>query len=84
MKIFVELMSFVKRPNNVPRTFERELDESMTIEQFLKHLGFTTDEIRMMQCYISTASDKENVRAQSRYELKDGDNLFITIPVGGG
>ena len=84
MKIFVELMSFVKRPNNVPRTFERELDESMTIEQFLKHLGFTTDEIRMMQCYISTASDKENVRAQRRYELKDGDNLFITIPVGGG
>ena len=84
MKIFVELMSFVKRPNNVPRTFEQELEKSMTIEQFLKYLGFTSDEIRMMQHYVSTSSDPKNVRAQRSYELKDGDNLFITLPVGGG
>ena len=77
-------MSFIKRPNNVPRTFERELDESMTVEIFLKHLGFTSDEIRMMQCFVSTSPDNNNVRVQRSYALKDGDNLFITIPVGGG
>ena len=84
MKIYVELMSFVKRPNDVPRTFERELDKSMTVEQLLKHLGFTSDEIRMMQSFVSTATDKNNVRVQRSYDLKDGDHLFITLPVGGG
>ena len=84
MKINVEFMSFIKRPNNVPRTFERDIEKSMTIEQFLIHLGFTLDEIRMMQNYISTSSNKKNVRAQRSYALKDGDSLFITIPVGGG
>ena len=84
MKIYVELMSFIKRPNNVLRTFEREMDESMTIEQLLKHLGFTSDEIRMMQTFVSTDTDSENIRVQRRYDLKDGDHLFITLPVGGG
>ena len=84
MKIYVELMSFVKRPNDVPRTFERELDKSMTVEQLLKHLGFTSDEIRMMQSFVSTVSDSNNVRVQRSYVLKDGDHLFITLPVGGG
>ena len=77
-------MSFVKRPNDVPRTFERELDKSMTVEQLLKHLGFTSDEIRMMQSFVSTVSDSNNVRVQRSYVLKDGDHLFITLPVGGG
>ncbi len=84
MKIYVELMSFIRRPDNVPRTFEHELDESTTISQLLKNLGYTSDEIRMMQTFVSTVTEKDNVRAQRSYVLKDGDHLFITLPVGGG
>ena len=84
MKIYVELMSFIRRPNNVPRTFEQKMEKSMTVEQLLKHLGFTSDEIRMMQTFVSTITDTENVRVQRSYDLKDGDHLFITLPVGGG
>jgi sulfur carrier protein ThiS len=84
MKIYVELMSFIRRPNGIPRTFEQKMDKSMTVEQLLIHLGFTSDEIRMMQSFVSTITDKNNVRVQRSYDLKDGDHLFITLPVGGG
>ena len=83
MKINVEFMAFVRRPENVPRTFERDINEPTTIKQLLINLHFTSDEIMMMQCFISSA-DTDNVRAQRSYYLKDGDNLFVTLPIGGG
>ena len=84
MKINVEFMAFIRRPDNVPRVFEKQINEPMNIKQLLKHLEFTSDEIRMMQCFVSTSTDKNNVRVQRSYDLKDGDHLFVTLPIGGG
>lgn len=77
-------MAIIRRPDDVPRTFEREINETMTIKQLLTNLEFTSDEIRMLQCFVSSSTDKNNVRVQRSYALKDGDNLFFTLPIGGG
>lgn len=85
MNIKIELMAFIRRPEGLPRIFERKLDKSLTISQFLKGLGFKMDEIRLMQCFISKITNKDNnERVQRSYALKDGDYLFITLPIGGG
>ncbi len=84
MKIFVELMAIIKRPNNVPRTFEREMDKPLTIKELLMNLDFTLDEIRMMQCFITTSTKSKSVRVERNYTLRNGDNLFVTLPIGGG
>jgi hypothetical protein len=85
MKISVELMAFIRRPDGLPRVFDREIGEPIAISKFLRSLDFSIQEIRMMQFFISKTSDKDNnERVQRSYTLKDGDHLFITLPIGGG
>lgn len=84
MEIQVELMAIIKRPNDIPREFSREVDPNTKLRTFLKQLGFESSEIRQMQFFIGKPDQKEGDRVRTNYVLQDGDKLFITIPIGGG
>lgn len=84
MKIHVELMAFIRRPDGIERIFEKEINSSTTIKLFLRELGFEPNEIRMMQFFITRTSKEESERVRQGYLLKEGDMLFITLPIGGG
>lgn len=76
-------MALLRRPNGLPRVFEKEIDFGININNFLVDLGFTHEEIRFMQVFVSNTKEK-NQKISLNYEIKDDDEIFITIPIGGG
>jgi sulfur carrier protein ThiS len=84
MIVKVTLMALLRRPNDLPRKFERDIDEGTTVKEFLKQLGYTIQEIRLLQIFLSENNDTENQRVSLNYVLQENDELFLTIPVGGG
>lgn len=85
MIVNVELMAFIKRPEDLPRVFSKEVPDQTSVKDLMDILGFNSKEIRIMQFFISKNGTKESgVRAKKRDILSDGDSLFVTLPIGGG
>lgn len=78
-------MALIKRPNSLPRVFSKEFNEELVVRTLLKELGFSSQEIRFLQTYVSRNDSISNAKRVSRnYSLKDRDKVFITMPIGGG
>ena len=77
-------MALLRRPNDLPREFTKEIQEDTKLKIFLKDLGFNHSEIKMLQVFVSKSENKNNQRASLDYLIQNNDVLFITIPVGGG
>ncbi|MFX0092877.1 MAG: hypothetical protein ACFFBD_14055 [Candidatus Hodarchaeota archaeon] len=84
MIVKTTLMALVRRPDKLPREFEKEIKENTTVNSFLSDLGYSSQEIRVLQVFVSSNNDTGSIRVPPDYILKNNDELFITIPVGGG
>lgn len=85
MEIKIELMAFIDRPENVNRIFSKRIDPNTTIQSLLLDLGFSQQSIRQMQFFVSNLEDNVKTdRVRRQYILQDEDQLFITLPIGGG
>ena len=77
MKVHLEFMATLRRSKNVPREFDLEVPENITVREVIKDY-FTREELKMIQVIIN------GIRVRHDYQLKDSDTLFLTIPIGGG
>ncbi len=75
IKLFAGLNRYVAhKPSGIP--FDAELPDEATVEALIRHLGLPADEVRVV--FV-------NGRAQPlNFALKDGDEVGIFPPIGGG
>ncbi|OLS25275.1 MAG: hypothetical protein HeimC2_19510 [Candidatus Heimdallarchaeota archaeon LC_2] len=83
MKVNVTLMALIKRPADLSRIFSWDVEENTKIKIVLADLGYNSQEIRLFQLYV-TNSNGEAERITKNYILQENDEIFVTIPVGGG
>ena len=76
-------MALIKRPEDLPRIFSWDVEDNTKIKTVLTDLGYNSQEIRMFQLYV-TNSNGEAEKITRNYILQEGDEIFVTIPVGGG
>lgn len=86
MIIHIELMAIIKRPNDIPRVFSKEFDNTkLVVKALLEEIGFSPQEIKLLQVFVTSPDSSGNaIRVPRSYDLKNDDKVFITIPVGGG
>jgi hypothetical protein len=75
--INVELSGVVRNPFST-RQFSMEVESSTSLNKFLLENGFNRTELKYL--FVSVNHKKIDLT----YQLADGDNLFITVPAGGG
>lgn len=75
--IRVEFAALLKKTVK-DRKFDMEVPRGTDVGELLKLLGYGERERR----FISAVVDGELVRSDA--ELRGGENVFLTIPVGGG
>ncbi|MHA2100259.1 MAG: hypothetical protein ACW99A_16410 [Candidatus Kariarchaeaceae archaeon] len=83
MNVNVTLMALIRRPKDLARTFSWEVEENTKIKTLLTDLGYNLQEIRMFQLF-ATKTGEETERVTRNYILQENDEIFVTIPVGGG
>lgn len=83
MKVNVTLMALIRRPEDLSRIFSWNVEEDTEIKILLTDLGYNFQEIRMFQLYV-TKNGEETERITKNYILQENDEIFVTIPVGGG
>ena len=83
MKVKVTLMALIRRPKDLARIFSWDVEENTKIKTLLTDLGYNNQEIRLFQLFI-TNPDEKTERITKNYILNENDNIFVTIPVGGG
>ncbi len=83
MKVKVTLMALIRRPKDLSRIFSWEVENDTKIKTLLTDLGYESQEIRMFQLYM-TKTGEETERVTKNYILQENDEIFVTIPVGGG
>ena len=76
-------MALIRRPSDLTRVFSWDVEEDTKIKTLLTDLGYNTQEIRMFQLY-ATNPDGETERITKNYVLQEYDEIFVSIPVGGG
>lgn len=79
MQIYIEFMASLRRPKNLERIAKIDVPVNCTLKQVLKSLHYNFNEIRILQSYLS-----DGTRLMQKDIIKEGDKLFLTIPVGGG
>jgi hypothetical protein len=79
MHINIEFMASLRRPKDLDRIAKIEVPDDLTLKQVLKNLGYSFNEIRILQAFRSDGS-----RLTLKDTLNDGEKVFLTIPVGGG
>ncbi|MFW9996260.1 MAG: MoaD/ThiS family protein [Candidatus Odinarchaeota archaeon] len=77
IKIKIELMGSLKTPTG-KRKFNFELEDGTNVRQLLKKLDYSEEDAK----YLLTFINSEHVKHETI--LKNGDVVFITVPVGGG
>ncbi|MCG3218546.1 MAG: hypothetical protein KAR35_06055 [Candidatus Heimdallarchaeota archaeon] len=75
--INVELSGVVRNPFST-RKFSKKVELETSLHKFLSNNGFNRTELRYL--FVSVNRKKVDLT----YQLIDGDNLFITVPAGGG
>ena len=79
MQINIEFMVSLRRPKNLDRIAQINVPDNSTLKHVLKLLEYNFNEIRILQVFRPDGS-----RLTRKDILKDGEKLFLTIPVGGG
>ncbi len=79
MKLKIEFMGSLRRPKDFDRIMDIEIPENCTLKQLLKFLEYSDNEIRILLAFRSDGS-----KIIQKELLKDGDSIFLTIPIGGG
>ena len=77
IKIKIEILGLLKKPRNL-RNFEFEMPDNSTMEDLLLELDYSREHCR----YILAV--KNGIGADRHTVLSDGDEVVLTLPVGGG
>ncbi len=83
LAIKVTLMALIRRPDDFERTSTVTVHKGTSAYLLLSDMGYSKEEIMLFQLFI-TNTGSETVKIQRKYELRHKDELFVTIPVGGG
>lgn len=79
MKINVEFMGILRRPESLKRIETVEIPDNSSLKNLLKLLEYSDIEIRRLQAFY-----KDGTKIGLKETLRDGAELFLTIPIGGG
>lgn len=77
IRVKVELMPHLRRSRK-ETTFGLELPEDTTVETMLAKLGFKEEEMQHLRIFAN------NKAAPLDKMLKDGDDIWVGVVVGGG
>lgn len=77
IRVKIELMPVLKRLRE-ERKFELELPDDATVRTMLANVGFKENELEHLRIFIN------NNLARLDKVLKDGDDIWVGIVVGGG
>ena len=78
LSITVEFMSVI-RPADAQRKARYAFEEPLTLSQLLDSFGFRTAEKSHLIVIVN-----KRVQNSFNYTIKDGDEILITLPIGGG
>jgi len=76
MKIKIEILGLLKKPRNLSN-FEFEMPDNSAIEDLLLKLDYCREHCRYILAIINGR------RADRHTVLSDGDEVVLTLPVGG-
>lgn len=79
MKLTIEFMGSLRRPQGLKRQDTVEIPDDCTLKQLLRFLEYNDHEINVLMAYRTDGS-----KIIQKDVLKDGDSIFLTIPIGGG
>jgi len=77
LKIKIEIVGLLKKPQNLSR-FEFEMPDNSTMEDLLQKLDYSREHCRYILSIIN------GVRGDRHTVLSHGDEVVLTLPVGGG
>jgi len=77
IRVKIELMPVLKRLRE-ERNFELELPDNATVRTMLTNVGFKENELEHLRIFVN------NKWAHLDKVLKDGDDIWVGIVVGGG
>ena len=75
--INVELSGVVRNPFST-RKFTMEVESAISLRKFLLDNGFNRTELK----YLFVSANQK--RIDLNYQFSNDDNIFITVPAGGG
>ena len=75
-------MAFIRRPADLARIFTWDVEKDTKLKTLLFDIGYNSEEIRWFQLYVTINGEAE--RITKNYILQESDEIFVTIPVGGG
>ena len=67
------------RPADTPRKAQYPFVEPITLDQLLDSFGFKSSEKRHLMVVVN-----KKVQNSLEHSIEDGDEIFITLPIGGG
>ncbi len=76
--ITVEFMSAIL-PANIEQRAKYAFDEAITLNKLLDFFGFKAPEKSHLIVIVN-----KSVQNSLEYPIKEGDQIFITLPIGGG
>lgn len=77
MRVKIEMFGGLKNPHGKNR-FTEELEDSATVMDLLKKIGYKKSETRFLLVY------RKKKKIDLEDSLKDGDSIKILVPFGGG
>lgn len=77
IRVKVELMPGLRRLRK-EKNFDLDLPDDATIETLLTEVGFNEDEMRHLRIFVN------NKEARLDKVLKDGDEIWVGVIMGGG
>ena len=78
LSITVEFMSAI-RPADAQRKATYTFEEPITLSQLLDSFGFKTPEKSHLIVIVN-----KSVQNSFNYTIEDGDEILVTLPIGGG
>ncbi|WP_455139877.1 MoaD/ThiS family protein [Candidatus Hodarchaeum mangrovi] len=77
--IVIELVATLRNPfPSKKRVNTVEIADQLDLRQLIEFIGFQKEDIEHMVAIVN------GVRVLNDYILKDGDHVFLTLPIGGG
>jgi len=77
--VIIELVATLKNPfPSKKRINTVELADQLDLKQLIENVGFKKEDIEHLVAIVN------GVRVSNNYIPKDGDHVFLTLPIGGG
>ncbi|MHA2304407.1 MAG: MoaD/ThiS family protein [Candidatus Hodarchaeales archaeon] len=79
ISVVVELMAAVRNPfPNKKRKNTFEINQGISLRELLLQIGFQEEELNLLVPIVN------GKRTRNDHLPKNGDQIFITLPIGGG